>query len=149
MNTASLKKGSHVWAVGGFLLKQASRSLLGILTAHFNVKILFFRAGLSARTWHVAAYISHPALQNFNKTLFLTTVTVLFSVLPGKSCAPFDLSSSKTVNFVVHFFYALSVSFNLYFAKFLPFSATGLLLTHLSWHLLSTMRIEPTLWFRE
>lgn len=42
VNTASLKKGSHVWAVGGFLLKQASRSLLGILTAHFNVKILFF-----------------------------------------------------------------------------------------------------------
>lgn len=42
-----------------------------------------------------------------------------------------------------------TLSFNLYFPKFLPFSATGLLLTHLSWHLLSTMRIEPTLWFRE
>lgn len=41
VNTASPKR-SDVWAVGGFLLKQASRSLLGILTAHVNVKILFF-----------------------------------------------------------------------------------------------------------
>lgn len=116
----------------GFYKKQASRSLLGILIAHFNVKILFFGAGLSARTWHVSAYISHPALQDFNKTLFLTTESVLLSVLPGKSCAPIDLSSSTTVNFVVPFFCSLCLSFNLYFSKFLPFSATGLFLTHLS-----------------
>lgn len=68
VNTASPKR-SDVWAVGGFLLKQASRSLLGILTAHVNVKILFFWAELHKRTWHACAYISLPTLQYIDKML--------------------------------------------------------------------------------
>ena len=117
------KKESHVWPVGGFLLKRASRSLLGILTAHVNVKILFFQAALRARTWHAAAYISHPPLQDFNKTLSLTMQTVHFSMHPVNSCAPFDLSSSTTVTFAVRFFTLLTSTFlNSY--PFLPLDSS-------------------------
>ncbi len=112
VNTASPKR-SDVWAVGGFLLNQASRSLLGILTAHVNVKILFFWAVLHKRTWHACAYISRPTLQYFDKMLPRTTATIHFSVRPGNGCAPLNLPSSTTVIFVVPFFYSICVFYPL------------------------------------
>ncbi len=76
-----------------------------------------------------------PALQQP-----FTSLCALGTVVPCLTCLVQQLS------FLLYLFSTLSVSFNLCFSEFLPFSA--IFRTHLTWHLLSAMRIKPTLWFR-
>ncbi len=78
-----------------------------------------------------------PALQQP-----FTSLCALGTVVLRLTCLVQQLS------FLLYPFSTLSVSFNLCLSEFLPFSVTGLLLTYLTWHLLSAMRIKPTLWFR-